>query len=81
MPSVNLTINRANDFDESYEVYMKRGGVPLEYGDGIYVGNYPIQPWETSITFSLATPPGTTWGFSVTPIQQRDIGITGTVLP
>lgn len=81
MPSVNLTITRANDFDESYEVWMKSGGVPLEYGDGLYAGNYPIMPWETSITFSVVTPPGTTWGFSATPVQGRDIGPTATVLP
>jgi hypothetical protein len=80
MPAVNLTIQRANDFDESYEVWMKRGGVPLEYGDGIYVGNYPIRPWETEITFSVITPTGS-FGFSATAVQRRDLGLTGTVTP
>lgn len=81
MPSVNLTIQRANDFDDSYEVWMKKGGVPLEYGDGLYVGNYPIKPWETFLTIAVITPPGTSWGFSATAVQQRELGLTGTVLP
>ena len=80
MPSVNITIQRANDFDESYEVWMKRNSPPTEYGDGVYVGNYPIRPWETSLTFSVDTPPGT-WGFSATQVQRRDLGLTGTVMP
>lgn len=80
MPSVTVTIHRANDFDESYEVWMKRNSVPLEYGDGTYVGNYTILPWETSLSFAVITPPGS-WGFSATQVQRRDLGETGTMTP
>lgn len=81
MPALNLTITRGNDFDESYEVWGKRGGAPLEYGDGTYIGNYPIQPWEDDITFAVIVPDGVDWGFSATPIQRRDLGLTDTVIP
>lgn len=77
MPSYSVTITRADEWDDGYEVWAKQRVAPLEYGDGTYVGMYPILPSAASVTFSWTSPGGTGWIFSATQVQRRELGLTG----
>lgn len=70
----SVIITRADPWDTAYEIFAKRGAAPLEYGDGIYLGYAPIQPWENAVAF--AWPEGSNaYGFLVAPVQRRDLGV------
>ena len=69
-----ITITRTDDWTESYSVWAKRGAIPLEEGDGIFVANYPIAPDETGVSEEW-TPPWTgDTGILVIPIRGRIAG-------
>lgn len=68
-----LVITRADDWTTSYDVWAKHGSIPLEEGDGEFVGNYPIAPDETYINEEIAY--DDTYGFLVLPIRRRSVGV------
>lgn len=72
-----LTVTRANAYDTSYEVWAKAGSGPLEYGDGIYVGNVPIAPSATSAIIGWTAPAAGVWYFTATQVQNGMLGATG----
>jgi hypothetical protein len=69
----SLTIQRASAYDSSYDVYAKRGSVPIESGDGLFMGNFTILPYETEIIASAIVPASGLWGFLVCAISSREI--------
>lgn len=74
--SYQFIITRADAYDTSYEVWAKNGVAPLEYGDGVYVGNYPILPSENDITVFWVAPASGSWVFTATQVRDRIIGAT-----
>lgn len=73
----DLTIARTDSWTDSYDVWAKRGAIPLEEGDGVFVGHYDIDPDETYITETWIPPWSGSTGFLVIPIRGR-IGGPGT---
>jgi hypothetical protein len=71
-----FTIARADPYDTAYEVWARAGTGPIEYGDGIYVGNFPILPHQTSISGQWNSPSGGRWVFSATQVQRGVLGAT-----
>ena len=74
--SYGIIITRGDPYDTSYEVWAKPGRGPLEYGDGIYIGNYPIPPDRDSVAVSWTPPAAGVWYFTVTQVQRGIIGAT-----
>lgn len=68
----SVIIARGSDWETSYDVWTKYGSVPLEEGDGIFVGNYTISPSQTGITQPVNYSAG--YGFLVVPIIRRQGG-------
>ena len=80
--TININIQRASDWDTSYDIWYKLGSSPTEVGDGSFLGNYPIDPDETELIVAWDEPiAGATYGVLVLPIQRRSPGIPGTFLP
>jgi len=77
MPSYDVTVARADAWDDAYEIWAKQDSPPTEYGEGVYVGKYVILPHETELVFSWTSPGGTNWKFSATQIRRREQGLTG----
>ena len=78
MASSSFTITRGSLWDESYDVYYKIGGAPLELGDGVFYGNFVIQPWETSIVVTITTSADADLGIMVGPVQAREVNVFAT---
>jgi hypothetical protein len=76
MTTYGFIITRSDAYDTSYEVWARSGVGPLEYGDGIYVGNFPILPSEDSIVGTWDAPASGTWVFTATQVQRGVIGAT-----
>ena len=76
MATYGFTITRADPYDTSYEVWARAGSGPLEYGDGIYVGNFLILPSEDSIVGAWIAPAPGSWYFTATQVQNGIIGQT-----
>jgi expansin (peptidoglycan-binding protein) len=72
MATFSVTITKQSDWDESYDIYYKKGGAPLEVGDGYFGGNFPIKPYQTSITATVTTPVDADYGYLVAPVQSRE---------
>jgi len=80
--TITASITRGSQWETSYDVWTKLGSVPLEEGDGIFVGNYTISPNQTSVTISLPSyVTGYSYGFMAVPITNRDKGPTGIFSP
>jgi len=77
MPSYDIVVTRADAWDDGYEVWARQVAAPTEYGEGVYVGYYPIEPHETEITFTWESPGGDNWKFSATQVRRREQGLTG----
>lgn len=69
-----ISITRGDVWDTSYEVWGKLNAAPTEYGDGFYIGNYPIQPWETGLAIPWVRPAAGRYGFLIAPVQRRELG-------
>lgn len=70
-----ITINRDGDkYVTSYDVWAKSGSYPSEEGDGVFVGNAPIAPHETSASITFARS-GPTWYFAAMSVYGRDPGV------
>lgn len=78
--TINITITRGDEWEDSYDVWAKLSSVPLEEGDGVYIGNYPIEPNEDSITIAWTGAQDDAvynYGFRVVPITRREKGPSG----
>ena len=74
--SQNFQISRNDDqWVTSYDVWAKLGGWPIEEGDGVFVGNYTIDPDQDYITVSTSLPSDATWYFAAVSIYRREKGI------
>ena len=76
-----VTITRGDAWDTSYDLWAKRGSVPLEEGDGVFLGNYPIAPDKSSVSATPTLPNDGTFGILVVPIRRRQGGPSGTYSP
>lgn len=74
---MNITVTKNDAWESSYDLYGKAEGYPLEDGDGVFIGNYTIEPWESSITVSWTPPDSRTWYIRSIPIFRRSPGPGG----
>lgn len=72
----SFTITRADPYDTAYEVWARNGTGPIEYGDGFYVGNFPILPHQTTVNGSFSAPAAGSWVFAATQVQNGVLGAT-----
>lgn len=77
MPGIaySITITRASAFEQSYDIYARPGAPPVEVDDGIYCGNFPILPGQTSITASVTVPALGTWYAHIVPVCNGKYGL------
>ena len=76
-----VIITRGDQWDTSYDVWVKRGKVPLEEGDGIFIGNYAITPQATTLSVATTLDQTLRWGTLVVPIRGRIGGPPGVSQP
>lgn len=76
-----IVVTRANDWDESYNVYAARDRYPTESGDGILAGNVTIQPWEDSARLTWTPPMSGTWYFAAEAVRWGQVGPLGRLTP
>ena len=80
MPTqISRLITRQGPWDTNYHVYARNLGYPNESGAGIYAGNAPIQPWETSVIFRWTPPADGTWKLIAEPISGDTYGPIGQI--
>lgn len=75
--TLRISIARGSPYDQSYDLYAKSGGWPIEAGDGIYVGNFPIKPWLQTVQATWTPPATGSWFVSAVALN----GIGPTVSP
>lgn len=76
---MDITITRLFEWDTSYDVYAKATNYPLEDGDGIFVQNVTIEPWETSVMISWTPPDDRTYKIRAVPLFRRSAGFGGPI--
>ena len=76
MTDQTIYIERNSDsYVTSYDVWAKRGSYPQDEGDGVFVGNYTIQPEEAAISEDWTPPNDGTWYFVALSIYNRTPGL------
>jgi hypothetical protein len=58
-----LTVNRATDWDQAYDIYAKVGSYPAFAGDGVWVGLYVIAAGAAFVVTSWIAPSTGAWKF------------------
>lgn len=83
MTTLDFIINRsAGSIVTSYDVWAKFRAYPQNDGDGVYVGNYPIDADVTSVIGEFETPNGSTdWKFIAIPRFMDQVGLPGQLDP
>lgn len=76
---ITVLIFRGDQWATSYDMYAKVNYSPLEMGDGIFAGNAPIDPWQSSTSFTWTPPVDATWHFSACAKYQDRIGPLGVI--
>ena len=75
MADQTILLERNGDaYVTSYDVWAKRLSYPQDEGDGVFVGNYTIQPDEDSITEEWTPPNDGTWYFGALAIYNPHAG-------
>lgn len=70
-----IAIVRESPWDDSYDIYARSNGTPIEEGDGVTVGSISILPWQSSVSL-MWTPPGAgTWKFLIIPKRWNNTGV------
>lgn len=73
---ISVSITRSDSYVESFDVYARVNGYPIEEGDGIFVANIPISPSQTTVTSTWTPPADGTWKFIAVPIYR---GVSGPI--
>jgi len=68
---------RGDVYTTSFDVYGRAGGYPVEAGDGIFMGNTPILPWQSGVTGTYVVPAAGNWFFIAIPLAQDRSGPLG----
>ncbi len=81
--SWTVTVNRAEAFDTSYDIYAGLGFFPNDPSDGIYITNLPINPGSASTAATVVTVPSSasTWKFVAVPRNGSAQGPAGRLSP
>lgn len=74
-----ITIDREDDFATSFDLYAKSDFYPTEEGDGVFVGNYPIDPDNSSVSAMWTPPAAGTWSFSAVARRGEQRGPMGQI--
>lgn len=75
-----ITVNRAEAFDTSYDIFTKDGSYPNDPSDGIYAGTLTINPGSASTSSTMTAPGGSTsanWKWVAVPISAGSRGPWG----
>lgn len=77
--TITIRIERGeNSMATSFLVWSKFRSFPQTDGDGVFVGDIPIEPSETSVTTEWDTPNGSAnWKFIAAPRYMDQVGIFG----
>lgn len=68
-------IRNGDQWVTSWDIYARQNGYPIEEGDGVFVTNLTIQPYEDSAATTWPTPNNGTWYFSAISKYQQLPGI------
>lgn len=79
MTTLTVTIYREpGSFATSFDVWAKFRAYPQNDGDGVYVGEYEVDPDESAVTFDWDTPNGSDdWRLIALPIYLDQVGLPG----
>ena len=77
--TLTIRIERGdNSMATSFLIWAKFRSFPTTDGDGVFVGDIPISPNETSVSYGWDAPNNqTNWKFIAAPKYQDQVGIFG----
>lgn len=59
--AISYSVSRNDPFATSFDLYAKAGSAPQWDGDGVFIGNVPILPWQSSISGTWTPPSNGSW--------------------
>lgn len=78
MPATyKITLTRNDPYVTSFDIYAKSGGYPIEPGDGLYLGNTPIDPFFSNAIANYTLPAAGLWFFIAVPFAMDRQGPFG----